>query len=323
VEEKFSEVQRSMPVAHVHEVLSHIAPPLQAPSAQSDGANLYTGGPPIINYFSVSPAGPLWPGRQIELHWSVEGADAVEIVARDVAGSPPQELPPLAGPLPWVGPSSTTVTVPGSRTWRGLYVLRAKNRCTGTAAVEDALQVEMVLRRGLALGGGTRGDFQVGALLYLYDKKGFRPDAIASTSVGSINAASLVMGDDDPATTSPALSAAARVAATWLLLTDESEMWGPELWLAQSTTRVKQILRSLSIEGLLALPYAAVTNIIAINELADVFNRPQSQRRSLIQLGGDRGAVAQRICAGFHRQKWDPTASRSGQRRDVRAHHGR
>jgi hypothetical protein len=84
-----------MPVAHVHEVLSHIAPPLQAPSAQSDGANLYTGGPPIINYFSVSPAGPLWPGRQIELHWSVEGADAVEIVARDVAGSPPQELPRL------------------------------------------------------------------------------------------------------------------------------------------------------------------------------------------------------------------------------------
>jgi hypothetical protein len=144
-----------MPVAHVHEVLNHIAPPLQAPSAQSDGANLYTGGPPIINYFSVSPAGPLWPGRQIELHWSVEGADAVEIVARDVAGSAPQELPPLAGPLPWVGPSSTTVTVPGSRAWRGLYVLRAKNRCTGTAAVEDALQVEMVLRRGSPSGAAA------------------------------------------------------------------------------------------------------------------------------------------------------------------------
>jgi hypothetical protein len=38
----------------------------------------------------------------------------------------------------------------------------------------------------------------VGAVSYLYEVKGFRPDVITSTSVGSIDAVGLAMGDDLP-----------------------------------------------------------------------------------------------------------------------------
>jgi predicted acylesterase/phospholipase RssA len=46
--------------------------------------------------------------------------------------------------------------------------------------------------KGLALsGGGARGSFQAGALEYLYKVRKYRPDVIASTSVGSINGIAL------------------------------------------------------------------------------------------------------------------------------------
>jgi hypothetical protein len=231
-------------------------PPIVAPSPQGNGANQYLGGPPIIDWFTATPSGPLWPGRVVRLSWSITGATWIEIVARSVAGSPAHELPVINGPLPYAT-GSVTVTVSGTRAWRGQYVLRAKNRCTGTGATEQPLDFEMVLRKGLALGGGgTRGDFQVGALLYLYDVKGFRPDAIAGTSVGSINAIELVMGDDPATSTTPAQSAAARLAATWRSLVDEGSMWGEEAWLTRAKASFRKTLRSLSVEGLIALPYS-------------------------------------------------------------------
>jgi NTE family protein len=48
-------------------------------------------------------------------------------------------------------------------------------------------------------GGGARGDFEVGALRFLYDQ-GVMPDVLVGTSVGAINAAKLAEGgpSDDP-----------------------------------------------------------------------------------------------------------------------------
>ncbi|MEW1927190.1 patatin-like phospholipase family protein [Streptomyces sp. NPDC088360] len=44
-------------------------------------------------------------------------------------------------------------------------------------------------KRGLALsGGGARGSFQMGAIRYLYEVLDYKPDVIAATSVGSVNA---------------------------------------------------------------------------------------------------------------------------------------
>ena len=54
-----------------------------------------------------------------------------------------------------------------------------------------------VARVGIALsGGGSKGDFEVGALRYLYDHTFVRPDIICGTSVGSINGVQLSEGAD-------------------------------------------------------------------------------------------------------------------------------
>lgn len=254
--------------ARLEGALGKLAPPISPPPAQANGANIYRGGRPIVHSYAAAPSTTLWPGRRITLAWDVEGATRVEIVTRNVAGSAVHELPAITSALGF--PRGTvSVTVPGTRRWRGQYVLRATNAC-GTS--ESTAEFEMALRRGLALGGGgTRGDFQVGALLYLYDEKGFRPEAIAGTSVGSINSVDLVMGDDAATATSPARSAASRLAATWLSLTGNQDMWGEEPWLQAAKADVRRVLRSLSIEGLLALPYTVVSDTIAAADLAGVF----------------------------------------------------
>ncbi len=252
-----------------------LAPPIFAPSAQSKNENLYLGGPPIINSFTVNPSGPLWPGKTIRLAWTVEGATYIEIAARNVAGSAPQELPAINGTLPYAG-GSVSVSVPGSNAWKGQYVLRAFNKCNKNSPEEQTLDFDMVLRRGLALGGGgSRGDFQTGALLYLYNEKNYRPDAISGTSVGAINAIDLVMGDDAATSTSPAQSAASRLAGTWLSLVDETSMWGEEQWLTKAKSQVNQTIRSLSIEGLLTLPYTVTAGAINVTEFIDVFRNPR------------------------------------------------
>jgi hypothetical protein len=216
------------PMARMEETLNQFQiAPIFPPQAQANGLNLFTGGPPVIESFFFTPPGPLWPGRGVRLSWTVVGADRITIVARDVDGSAPQELPAIPGPLE-KDSGSISVNVPGNRPWQGQYLLRAFNRCTGDdRPVEAVVNLEMVIRRGLALGGdGSRGDFQAGALLYLYEHE-YRPNAISATSVGAINAIELAMGDN------AAGSAAARLVDTWRALNDESDMWEDEPWLAR------------------------------------------------------------------------------------------
>ena len=198
----------------------------------------------------------------MRLSWWVEDATDIEIIVRPVAGSAARELPPITQALPWAS-GSVSVTIRGARSWDADYVLRAFNGCTGrTKPTESALRMSMHVRTGLALGGGgTRGDFQVGALTYLYDVKGFRPQAIAATSVGAVNAMDLVMGDD------PSMSAASRLASTWLSLQTEADMWMDMPWLVSAKQHVKQLVRSFSIEGLLSLPYTLIADGIAIGDL--------------------------------------------------------
>jgi predicted acylesterase/phospholipase RssA len=242
-------------------------PPVFPPVAQANGANLFAGGPPVIDYFTVLPSRTLSPDCTIQLSWKVIGATAIEIVARDVPGSAQQELPAKPGPLPFpVG--SVSLAVPGTRAWKGQYVLRAFNRCTGRDNPrEHPIDLEMVFRKGLALGGGgSRGDFQAGALNYLYNVKGYRPDAIAGTSVGAINAVELAMGDD------AAGNAVNRLLAWWSGLADETSMWAEEPWLAALKPAARKLLRSISIEGVLALPYTAIADGLLIADIIAAWN---------------------------------------------------
>lgn len=241
-------------------------PPLGSPVAQADGRNLYVGGPPTIRSFLRQPTTTLFPGQQVTLSWWVEDATDIEIIARPVPGSLAHELPPIVGPLPWAT-GSVSISVPGTHAWEAEYVLRAFNRCTGrTTPTESTLRMAMPVRTGLALGGGgTRGDFQVGAVKYLYDVKGVRPNAIAATSVGAVNGIDLVMGDD------PAMSAASRLESSWLALNTESDMWVDMPWLAAAKRNVRQLARSISHEGLLALPYTLIADGIAGGDLINTF----------------------------------------------------
>lgn len=75
-------------------------------------------------------------------------------------------------------------------------------------------------------GGGAAGDFQVGALRFLYDH-GIVPDIICGTSVGAINAVKLAEGED-PANPRQGL---AGLEALWSSLEFNSDMYLPEPWL--------------------------------------------------------------------------------------------
>ena len=77
-------------------------------------------------------------------------------------------------------------------------------------------------------GGGAKGDFQVGALRFLYDV-GVRPDIVAGVSVGAINAARLasVAAPAGPAEKDAALRSLEQV---WRSLREDSDMWLEEPW---------------------------------------------------------------------------------------------
>lgn len=80
---------------------------------------------------------------------------------------------------------------------------------------------------GLCLsGGGAKGDFELGAVRHLYDR-GIRPQVIASTSVGSVNAVKLAEGED-PGDPGRGLAGLERL---WESLSTNGDMYSEEPWL--------------------------------------------------------------------------------------------
>lgn len=75
-------------------------------------------------------------------------------------------------------------------------------------------------------GGGARGDFEVGALRYLYEQ-GIRPEVLCGTSVGAINAAKLAEGED-PGQPEQGF---AGLASIWRSLRSNDDMYRQEDWL--------------------------------------------------------------------------------------------
>jgi hypothetical protein len=75
-------------------------------------------------------------------------------------------------------------------------------------------------------GGGTRGDFQAGALDYLVGQ-GIRPDIIVSTSVGSLNGLMLAHGPQ----------AIFRLRDVWMGLKRNSDMYLEAPWLTHLRSR--------------------------------------------------------------------------------------
>ena len=118
---------------------------------------------------------------------------------------------------------------------------------------------------GLALsGGGSKGDFEVGAVRFLYDS-GIRPTVIAGCSVGAINAVKLAEGEDpaDPTRGLPGLE------AIWSSLRTNSDMYGESAWLSGLPAEIKKaILGQVPISSLgpTTIPVAYFPDISQIRQ---------------------------------------------------------
>jgi predicted acylesterase/phospholipase RssA len=90
------------------------------------------------------------------------------------------------------------------------------------------------MANGLVLsGGGAKGDFEVGAVRFLYDS-GFRPNVIAGSSVGAINAVKLAEGD----------SGLPGLEQLWWDLRTNADMFLVEDWFQRQGDLVRGLLGS-------------------------------------------------------------------------------
>ena len=138
------------PIRALWERVSARAYPVPCPPCLPDGANRFTGGPPVIESFlcrrsrdavdHVGTTADLIPGDLLELRWTVTNASTVEITARSVAGQL-NELPLLPGPFAPAGSYLVRWPPPGDPlafatfSWDAAYELRAANDCGSVTAM--------------------------------------------------------------------------------------------------------------------------------------------------------------------------------------------
>ncbi|MCM3042540.1 patatin-like phospholipase family protein [Paenibacillus motobuensis] len=96
---------------------------------------------------------------------------------------------------------------------------------------------------GLVLsGGGARGDFEVGAVRYLYEL-GIRPTVLTGSSVGAINAIKLAEGEGDGNDPNRGLRGLIQI---WRGLNTNSDMWREEDWFRNVTNNTIVKLLSMA-----------------------------------------------------------------------------
>lgn len=87
-------------------------------------------------------------------------------------------------------------------------------------------------------GGGAKGDFEVGAVLFLYEQN-IRPDIICGTSVGSINAVKLAEGE----------GALAALESIWRSMRVNADMYLEEPWFTSiDNSDVKKFFKQTALE---------------------------------------------------------------------------
>lgn len=105
-------------------------------------------------------------------------------------------------------------------------------------------------------GGGSKGDFEVGVLHYLYSA-GIRPDVLCTTSVGSVNGIKLAEGEAGPD------RGLAGLTAMWLSMTDHTDFFAPAGWLNDSTRLLRAFRQFL--QDFAALNAKQVEDAMTVN----------------------------------------------------------
>jgi predicted acylesterase/phospholipase RssA len=136
------------------------------------------------------------------------------------------------------------------------------------------------MRIGIVLsGGGSHGDFEVGALSALYNR-GIRPDVVAGTSVGAINAVAIAQGE----------GGLSQLRSIWFSLQYNSHMWKEDISLSGVSDQLKTYLElsgghlfaDLTLGMGPALPFwpigDAVLYGIPILELYDLYNKVKAAK---------------------------------------------
>jgi len=117
-------------------------------------------------------------------------------------------------------------------------------------------------------GGGSRADFQIGALRYLYDVVGIEPHVFVGTSAGSIVSVTLAQYSD-PADQAAAV---ARLDELWAGMTQQSDMFDERAWYTRLRTRAPEWTamvkppargRRDGTRGRLSLPFGRFSNVPA------------------------------------------------------------
>lgn len=93
-------------------------------------------------------------------------------------------------------------------------------------------------------GGGSRASFQIGSLLYLYQKQGIHPTVIVGTSAGSILAAMLAQS----ATAEDQLEQVRTLERLWYAMNDQSDMFTERPWFTLLQRRGQEVAGLLNRE---------------------------------------------------------------------------
>src|SRR6266576_1837753 len=132
-------------------------------------------------------------------------------------------------------------------------LLRKATAAAGAAAIgaaSAACEPKPPEVRALALaGGGARGDFEVGAVRFLYNR-GWFPKVICGSSVGAINSAKLAERSDH-------VRALTLLEDIWFSLQQNRDMYEKEAWLSQlEDSRLAELLEAVGRAGPVAPQYS-------------------------------------------------------------------
>jgi NTE family protein len=128
-------------------------------------------------------------------------------------------------------------------------------------------------------GGGSKGAFQAGVVSYLYDELGFRPQVIAGTSVGSLNAAKLAEGE--VVRDGSVVHAAQRLRELWSGIDGNDDVFSKSDDLRALEDEYEDIDQSIGAwdiaffltTGPIGIAAYGVENLLDIKETVDVLSR--------------------------------------------------